>query len=515
MQTNVLEYLEQTAQRIPDKTAFADDTSALSFGEIYQRSRQIGCHLASAQAYREPVLIYMKRSPETLTAFFGVIYAGCYYVPIDEEMPRRRIELILENTEAKYLIYDESTRDKVKDLAFTGTSFSYEECLSCAPDDKKLAQIRENSLDEDPIYVLFTSGSTGIPKGVVGHHRGVIDYIESLTEALSFNEDTIFGNQTPLYLDACLKEIYPTLKYGAMTWLIPKEHFSIPVKLVEYLNEHKINTVCWVVSALTMISTFGTFDIIKPQYLHTIAFGSEVFPIKQFNLWKQTLPHARFYNLYGPTEATGMSCYYPADRLFDESESIPIGKPFKNTRVYLLDPEGKEVPDGESGEICISGTCLTHGYYNNPQKTAEVFTQNPLTPCYPQRIYHTGDIGCHNKNGDLMFLSRQDHQIKHMGHRIELGEIEADTARIDGVATCCCLYIKENNKIVLFYTGEIDKKQLTAALKERLPRYMLPNAIMQTDQLPLTANGKMDRQKMQEIYMEQRKKRRAKNKETT
>ena len=510
MQTNVLEYLEQTAERVPDKISFADDTSALSFGEVSKRSQQIGCHLASYQAAHEPVFVYMKRSPETLTAFFGVIYAGCYYVPIDEEMPRRRIELILENTKAKYLIYDESTCDKVSELDFSGRSFSYEECISFPLDHEKLARIRENSLDEDPIYVLFTSGSTGIPKGVVGHHRGVIDYIESLTEALPFSKDTVFGNQTPLYLDACMKEIYPTLKYGAMTWLIPKEQFAIPVKLVEYLNEHKINTICWVVSALTMISTFGTFDVIKPEYLHTIAFGSEVFPIQQFNRWKETLPHARFYNLYGPTEATGMSCYYYADRLFQESESIPIGKPFKNTRVYLLDQEGKEVPKGENGEICISGTCLTHGYYNNPEKTAEVFTQNPLTPFYPQRIYHTGDIGRWNEDGNLMFISREDHQIKHMGHRIELGEIEADAGRIDGVTTCCCLYIKENNKIVLFYAGDTDKKHLTAALKERLPRYMLPNAIVQTDQLPLTANGKMDRQKMQEIYLEQKKNRRPK-----
>lgn len=508
MQTNVLEYLEQAAAGTPEKTAFADDNTALSFGEVCTRSRQVGSYLAGKQAYREPVLVYMERSPETLTAFFGVIYAGCFYVPIDEEMPRRRIELILENTNARYLVYDDSTSGKIGELGFNDAAISYTECLASVPDDEKLAQIRGNALDEDPVYVLFTSGSTGIPKGVVGHHRGVIDYIESLTDALPFNAETVFGNQTPLYLDACMKEIYPTLKYGAMTWLIPKEQFSIPMKLVEYLNEHKINTVCWVVSALTMISAFGTFDILKPEYLHTVVFGSEVFPVRQFNLWKKTLPDAQFYNLYGPTEATGMSCYYHADRLFEESEAIPVGKPFKNTRIYLLDEDGKEVPYGEKGEICISGTCLTHGYYNNPEKTAEVFTLNPLNPYFPQRIYHTGDTGRWNADGNLMFVSRQDHQIKHMGHRIELGEIEADASRIDGVRTCCCIYIKENNKIVLFYTGDMDKKNLTAALKERLPRYMLPNAIVLLDQLPLTANGKMDRRKMEELYGAQKKRRR-------
>ncbi len=508
MQTNVLEYLEETVQRLPDKMAFGDDEIQLTFQEVYDRSRRVASVLVKNQAAKEPVVVYMKKSPCTLTAFFGVIYAGCFYVPIDEEMPRRRMELILENTKAKYLIYDESTADKIEALNFQGTTISYEECLQEGIDEEAIALIRDSALDTDPIYVLFTSGSTGVPKGVVGHHRGVIDYIESLSDVLGFNEDTVFGNQTPLYLDACMKEVYPTMKFGASTWLIPKENFMIPVKLVEYLNDHKINTICWVVSALTMISAFGTFDVVKPEHLHTIAFGSEVFPIKQFNLWKTTLPEAKFTNLYGPTEATGMSCYYHADRLFEEKEVIPIGQPFHNTEIFLLDENGKEAVYGEPGEICIKGTCLTHGYYNNPEKTAEAFTQNPLNPYYPERIYRTGDLGYYGEGGHLYFASRKDYQIKHMGHRIELGEIDADVALIEGVKTCCCIYIKENSKIVLFYVGDVDKKELTVALKERLPRYMIPNAIVQLETLPLTTNGKMDRLKMQEIYMEQKKSRR-------
>lgn len=168
--------------------------------------------------------------------------------------------------------------------------------------------------------------------------------------------------------------------------------------------------------------------------------------------------------------------------------------------------------DGQEGEICIRGTCLTHGYYNNPEKTKEVFTQNPLNPNYPERIYHTGDVGRWNEDGELVFVSRQDYQIKHMGHRIELGEIEADVALVDNITSCCCIHIKENNKIVLFYTGNLDKKELTVALKERLPRYMIPNAIVQLERLPLTPNGKMDRLKMQELYLEQKKSRRRREK---
>jgi acyl-coenzyme A synthetase/AMP-(fatty) acid ligase len=270
------------------------------------------------------------------------------------------------------------------------------------------------------------------------------------------------------------------------------------------MNEHKINTVCWVVSALTMISAFGTFDEVVPEYLHTVAFGSEVFPIKQFNLWKKTLPNAKFTNLYGPTEATGMSCYYHADHLFEDGDVIPVGKPFQNTEILLIKEDGTRAADKEEGEICIRGTCLTHGYYNNPEKTAEVFVQNPLNPYYPERIYKTGDIGKYNADGDLIFLSRKDYQIKHMGHRIELGEIDANVLLVDEVKTCCSIYVKEEGKIVLFYVGEIEKRELTKALKEKLPRYMIPNAMIQMEMLPLTANGKMNRLEMQEIYRKQK-----------
>lgn len=504
MQINVLEYLEKTVQRLPDKIAFADEEICFTFQQFSSYSRRIGSSLASIGVYKQPVLVYMKRSPAALTAFFGVIYSGSYYVPIEEEMPVRRMELIIENVQPEVMICDESTRKKAQEIAFSGRILSYEELIKTKENKEALASIREKALDTDLLYVLFTSGSTGIPKGVAGYHRAVIDYIENLSDVLDFSEHTVFGNQTPLYLDACMKEVYPTMKYGATTYLIPKQYFMFPIKLVNYLNEKKINTICWVVSALTMISAFDTFAIVKPEYLHTIAFGSEVFPIKQFNLWKAALPDAKFFNLYGPTEATGMSCYYPVTRFFEEQEMIPIGRPFKNTQILLLTEENKEALPGETGEICIRGTCLTYGYYNNPEKTKEVFVQNPLNSHYSERIYRTGDLGKFDENGNLVFLSRRDYQIKHMGHRIELGEIEANAAFIEEVKICCCIYIKEIEKIILFYSGTIEKKELTMELKKKLPRFMLPNAIIKLDRLPLTPNGKMDRQAMEAFYKEQK-----------
>jgi amino acid adenylation domain-containing protein len=495
-QTNVLEYLEKTVVRVPDKIAYANEEMGLTFSEVSHDARAIGSYLNRQGYYNEPVVVFMKKHPKTIVAFFGCVYGGNYYVPIDDEMPRFRIDLIFDNLKPRAMICDESTLEMAKTFQFDGEIMLYDEVSKSETDDAALAAIRDRQLDTDPIYIVFTSGSTGIPKGVAACHRSVIDYIENLSEVLGFNEDTRFANQTPLYFDACLKELYPTLKFGATTYIVPKSLFMFPIKLVEFLNEYKINTVCWVVSALTMISSFKTFDKIVPQYLHTIAFGSEVFPIKQFNLWKETLPDAKFINLYGPTECTGMCCYYKVDRDFALDEVMPVGRPFHNTEILLLNEKNERAKEGEVGEICVRGTSLTLGYYHNFEKTNEAFVQNPLNDRYPELIYRTGDLGKYNERGELVFVSRKDYQIKHMGHRIELGEIEVNVNMLEGISASCCVYNKEKGKIVLFYVGSLEVKELVSILKDKLPRYMIPNRVEKLDTMPLTANGKLDRVKL-------------------
>lgn len=493
MQNHVLDYLKDIVEKRPDKVAFADDRTALTFSQVYKQSRAIGTFLHDQKIERQPVVVFMNKSPEEITAFFGVITGGDFYVPIDEEMPASRIKLILENVQSKLLICDGSTRQAAEELDFDGEIVMYDDLCATEVNDSALQDIYERTIDTDPIYIVFTSGSTGVPKGVAACHRSVIDYIEQLSEVLGFDEDTIFGNQTPLYFDACLKELYPTLKFGATTWLIPRELFSLPVKLVEFLNEHKINTICWVVSALTMISAFETFQTIVPSHLRNIAFGSEVFPIKQFRKWRQALPQARFTNLYGPTEGTGMCCYFKVDRELQDGEPIPIGRPFKNTEILLLNDQDKRAAKGEEGEICIRGTSLTLGYYNDFERTGEAFVQNPLNTSYPELIYRTGDIGRLNERGELIFVSRKDYQIKHMGHRIELGEIEANVNMLEAVKISGCVYDDSKGRILLYYVGELTEKELAEALKNKLPRYMLPNRIVRLEKMPFTANGKIDR----------------------
>lgn len=492
MRKNILTYLETTAARLPEKLAFSTGKEGMTFSEVQRGAAAVGSFLAGRGFYAEPIVIFMDKHPRTVTSFYGVIYAGCFYVCLDEKMPEARMRAILENVSPRAILCDKKNQKAAEALG-VGQVYLYDEIVTTEIDRTALLSVRKRQCDTDPIYVVFTSGSTGMPKGVVACHRSVIDYTDALSDALGFSEDTVFANQTPLYFDAPLKELMPTLKFGATTYFVPKMLFSFPVRLIEYLNEYRINTVCWVVSAFVQISSLGALETRKPEYLTKVAFGSEVFPRKQYELWRKALPEAEFYNLYGPTEATGMSCYWYADRALSDEEPIPVGVPFDNTDVLLLTEEGKRAAEGEAGEICLRGTCVTLGYYNNPEKTGEAFVQNPLNQAYPEVIYRTGDIGKYNEYGELVFVCRKDSQIKHMGHRIELGEIEAAALRAEGVSRACCLYDTEGKRIALFWVGAPTAEEMQKSLSLYLPRYMMPAVLRPLEAMPLTDNGKIDR----------------------
>lgn len=503
MQRNILEYLERTVAGFPDKVAFAEQSEEMSFRQISENAKSIGTYLNQRGYEKRPVVVFMGKHPRTVSVFLGVLYCGCYYVPIDEEMPKQRIELILRSLNSVSIIYDSETKSTLDNFELQGDLFSYEEMIATKMNEEALFQVRERQIDTDPVYIVYTSGSTGIPKGVVACHRSLIDYIDQLSEVMKFDSSTVFGNQAPLYVDGCLKDVMSCLKVGATAYLLPKKLFMFPVKLVEYLNEHHVNTIYWAASALSLISSSGVLDKAAPKYLKTIAFGSEVFPVKQLLELKKHLPDARYLNLYGPTEATGMSCYYEITRDFQPDEVIPIGKPFHNTEVILLDENKKRPAPGEQGEICIRGTSLTFGYYRNSEKTAEVFIQNPLNELYPESIYRTGDLGKFNEKGELIYIARKDNQIKHMGYRIELTEIEAAANTVQGITSACCIFDDISKKIVLYYTGEIEKNKITGYLKEKLPRYMIPNTVRLLDTMPYTLSGKINRMSLKEKYIKE------------
>lgn len=467
----------------------SDERETLTFSEVSACADRIGSALLKRGADREPVLVFMRRSGAMIAAFFGVWRASCFYVPVDAEMGETRIRSILERVNPRFAITDETASPLLSLCGFKGEALDADAILSEPADATALERAAEKTLDSDPAYLVFTSGSTGAPKGVVGVHRAVLDYAVEITAALCSDETDVFGMQAPLYVDACLKEILSALKCGSSVVLVPKKLFMQPVPLVEFLNAHRVTALCWVVPALTLISALHTFDAVVPQYLRTVAFGSEVMPPKQLRIWREHVP-ARYLNLYGPTECTGMSCFYEVNRDFSDGERIPIGRAFDNTEIFLLDESGRRAGEGE---IYIRGTCVCHGYYRDPERTKSAFVQNPLNPDYPETVYKTGDLGRINAFGELEFLGRRDDQIKHMGHRIELGELEAAAKTIDGVDAACAVFDREKSLLGLVYTGAIEKPALLAALKNKLPEYLLPKRTVNVESLPLTENGKTDR----------------------
>ena len=498
---NILEYLEKTAKRLPDKIAFSGAEGTITFAELEETAKRIGTYLTRFGGRSCPIAVMMQKTPVSVAAFLGAVYSGNFYTPIDVTMPKERVLSILHTLRPQVLLIDEKSRKAANNLGYEGEIIVLEEILGTEIDDGLLRKIRLSVIDTDPLYALFTSGSTGVPKGVVISHQAVVNLTEWYTEAFSISDVEIIGNQAPFYFDSSVKDLYAVLKTGAQMEIIPKMLFSFPKKLLEYLEEKQINYIDWVPSALCIVVNTGALENFQPSYLKKIMFCGEAMPTKQFNQWREKYPDAMFANIYGPTETTVDCTYYIVDREFADDEPLPIGYGCRNTDVFILNGD-RLVAEGESGELCVRGRCLALGYYNNPEKTAEAFIQNPLNPYYPEKIYKTGDIAKYNERGEIVFLARKDHQIKHMGHRIELGEIETAVNSIEGIETGVCLYDEGTQRILLFYCGteETTQAYILKCLRDKVPKYMFPNLMLKLEKIPQTLNGKIDRLALKEYY---------------
>lgn len=476
---NVLDWLEEAARLAPGNIAFDAPGKAMTWEQVWQTAQETGSLLATKTKAQQPVLILMDKSPDCLCAMLGAVCAGCFYTPLDSSMPRARIQMIADTLRPAVILYEEHYEEVAHGIAGDARLCRYD-AIPHSVDTALLRERRAMHIDADLLYVLFTSGSTGVPKGVSITHRSVIDLVEWACDALRIPESARFGSQAPFYFDNSVLDIYCVMHMRGSLHMIPRMDFLFPARLVQRLAHERIDTVFWVPSALTALA--GA-DVLVPgclPALRRVFFCGEVMPCATLNRWRFALPDADYVNMYGPTEITDVCTWYRVDRTFADTDSLPIGFPCANTRIMLID-----------GEICVSGTCLSPGYYNASEKTAAVFVLNPLRPQIPELMYRTGDLGAYNDRGELMFLGRRDSQIKHSGYRIELGEIECALSAAEGVSLACCYY--DGARIVAAYTGAADERELKKQLRESLPKYMLPELLLHRKELPRTGSGKVDR----------------------
>lgn len=510
MRTSVLSYLEETVERLPDKVAFFDSEKEITFLQLRNRAVDLAFAIQEkVNGKRNPILIYLPKTIESIVGFMGVLYSGNFYTPTDVRFPIEKVKSVVDTLKPTAIIVDSKTKEKI--LKIEGM---HEERLinidevSISNRYHESKVLIEQILDVDPVYVFFTSGSTGTPKGVIINNHNVIDYVDWAVDTFNINSSTIMGNQSPFYFDISTQDIYATLKTGATLGIIPVTYFAFPIKALQFIKDRNINFLYWVPSAFVSIANYDLLKSIILDKVELIMFGGEVMPVKQLNYWKKYLPNLKtIANVYGPTEATVNCTYYIVDREFEDSEVLPLGKACENTGLLVLDDENHVINASEInklGELCIYGSSLSAGYWDDEKKTNEKYIDNPCCKYYKEKMYLTGDLVFYNERKELVFAGRKDFQIKHSGYRIELGEIESVAMGLEGIKNICASYHQEKKQIVLFYQGELSEDDVKNYLLTVLPKYMVPTIYYQLRSFPYNDNGKIDRKKLENDYISMR-----------
>lgn len=507
MNTLVLKYLEDSCKNFSNKVAFIDEYNSITFAQFKYKSLCLSNEIINKLGYtsNNGILIFLPKSIEAIVSMFGIIYSGNFYTPTNVEFPSTKIKSIIDTLNPSLIITDTNNKSKLTQIGIQETQLICIDLIDFSQNSVHLKNNVHNAIDTDIVYTYFTSGSTGTPKGVTINHKNIIDYIDWACAKFPIDETTIFGNQSALYFDITTQDIYATLKKAATMVIIPEKLFAFPIKAVEFIKEREINFLYWVPSAYINLVNFKSLESIRLDKVKSIMFGGEVMPVKHLNYLKDKLPNLDFIaNVYGPTEATVNSTYYIVNRDFTEEESLPLGQVIENKRILILDENDTLITQpNQMGEICILGTSLSLGYYKDFKKTQEVFVQNPLHHDYRDIMYRTGDLAMYNENDLLIFCGRKDNQIKHLGYRIELGEIETAALSLEEIDNCMSFYDSAKRNIVLLYVTnklDFDSKKLKLALMSILPKYMVPTKYHNLEELPINANGKIDRVLLKQQY---------------
>jgi amino acid adenylation domain-containing protein len=526
------EYVTKQAEKNPGAIALVMREEQVSYQQIEEASNRLARILKRTGCEKgDRVCLLMPKSPIAIISLIGILKADCAYVPLDISSPVSRLAMIVASCEPRCILITNSAMEslnnvlieanlpytpvvglmsgKVDASAVDGESFTIRFSYNDL-EGESTTPLSYCAHSEDLAHILFTSGSTGVPKGVMITHSNVIHFIEWAVGYFGINKEDRVSGHPPLHFDLSTFDIYGTFAAGAQMHLIPQELNLLPNKLASFIRDSGLTQ--WF-SAPSVLNYMAKLDAVRHNDFPTLKrllWCGEVFPTPALRHWMRRLPHVKFTNLYGPTEATIASSYYTLPQCpITDSDSIPIGSACAGEALLLLDADLNPVPQGEIGNLYISGVGLSPGYWRDQEKTDLAFIQNPLSATPNERIYRTGDLARVGDDGLFYFLGRADSQIKSRGYRIELGEIEMalnalgmtqdcavvaiDRGEFEG-AIICCAYVPQEGK-------DVTQTLLRSSLSKKLPSYMMPARWISLKHMPLNVNGKYDRKKLKEDFL--------------
>ena len=501
MKINLIEYFVETANRFPNRVAVNDGERQMTFGELDYKALQLAKAITdTCRCKNRPIAMFLPKCIEAVQADLAITFSGNAYMNLDIKNPAERLGNILSLIKPASVITNSRYKSIIEPVAGEAVKvINIEDIVADAEVQSQEYFLERNSdlIDTDPYCIINTSGSTGTPKGVVLNHKSFIDFMAQTFDEYKFTENDVIGSLSPVVFDIWSYEMCLLMGKGASVVVIPDTYFAFPVRILQLMQQHKVSYIFWVPTIMVNMANMCLLEQVPLPNLRLCWFAGEVFPTKQFNIWRHNLPQTTFANFYGPIEITLDCVYYTIEREIADDEPIPIGKPFRNTSILILDENDQNITEPNmEGELCIRGTSLAMGYYNNPEKTAAAFVQNPLNHSYPEIIYRTGDLVFINSRGEIVFKGRRDSLIKHMGYRIELGEIEhviINTLKL--VKNGCVVYNHQRKEITLYYEAEneLGAAEFRKAIGNTLPKYMIPVVFNHLTELRRNTNGKIDR----------------------
>ena len=491
MKRIITDYLDEAVGRWPDKTAFVDEKGSITYRGLQEGACAVAQYLIAKGLYRKPVAIFMEKSIACVCCMLGAVYSANFYSVLDTQMPNARLERLFDNLEPEIILMDEVNRGKINSLDRSAVCAT--ELFSIKPDMDFIHKTTERTLTADIMYIMYTSGSTGEPKGVVTSHDALMDFVRSASETFGLDDRSVFGNQAQLHYGLSAHDVYCSIYCGATVHLLPYAFFLKPKHLMNYIRTNGIDTLIWSTAAMELVAGFYKERVEQmPSDLRKIIFVGAQISVQTLHWWREALPQVILINSYGLTE-TFIRLFYSVDRSFVRGEIVPVGGPLPNTEVLLLDEDMRPVKGEEKGRLYLRCATVSYGYYKDRGKTGLFFVNNPLCQNHTEWICNTGDIAQRNDRGEIVIVGRADMQIKKHGYRIELGEIEAGGMALDEVKECCALFWPEKQRIVFVYVGSCTEKEVEAALRDMLPQYMMPDEYIRGKELPHLDNGKLDR----------------------